>query len=43
MKAFVSGTVVALVMAIAAAVILDTVNKPATTAFTTPSARISSN
>ncbi len=43
MKAFIAGTAAALVIAVVAALVLDTVNKPVDTAFTAQSARVSHN
>ncbi|MFN4311787.1 MAG: hypothetical protein ACK4FK_14480 [Ferrovibrio sp.] len=41
MKAFVSGVIAALVIAVGAAVILQTMNKPVDVVFTTEGARVS--
>jgi len=43
MKAFIAGTAAALVLAVVSAFVLDTMNKPVDTAFTTSSARVSHN
>jgi hypothetical protein len=43
MKAFLAGTVVAVLIAVAAGLVLQTMKEPAVTAFTTPSARVSTN
>lgn len=40
MKAFISGVIAALVIAVGAAVILQTMNKPVDVAFTTEGARV---
>lgn len=43
MKAFIAGSAVAVLLAVAASFVLDTVNKPVDTAFTAQSARVSHN
>jgi hypothetical protein len=43
MKAFLAGTVVAILIAVGAGLVLHSVNESATTAFTTSSARVSAN
>lgn len=40
MKAFISGVIAALIIAVGAAVILQTMNKPVDVAFTTEGARV---
>jgi hypothetical protein len=43
MKAFLAGTIVAVLIAVAAGLVLHTVNESATTAFSTSSTRVTTN